>query len=80
MSEGHEREATRRQFFHSLLRYVALGALTGGSALLLSKRREGVTDDRCINHHDCRDCSRCYSCPVSEYSPPKCEPERATLR
>ena len=80
MSEGHKRKATRRQFFHSLLRCMALGVLTGGSALLLSKRREGVTDYQCTDHRDCRDCSRCYSCPVSEYSPPKCEPGRATLR
>lgn len=68
-------QKSRRDFFSGLFRWLALGGLVGGAAGLMS-RSSG--DDRklaCINDANCRTCSKCCSCELSNYSSPECGPD-----
>ncbi|MFH1732122.1 MAG: hypothetical protein ABIF82_10805 [Planctomycetota bacterium] len=77
MSEKTERTKGRRDFVCALLRWATLGGLVGGTLGLMSRRRDGRQKLACINDANCRTCSKCCDCPLSEYESPGCGHERA---
>ncbi len=74
MRPSSEKPVDRRAFFRTLLRGAALGALAGTTSFLFSKRRDG-SQFQCANDRNCRDCSYCCNCPISNYSSPGCGPD-----
>ena len=70
----------RRDFFGGMFRWLALGGLIGGAAGLISKSSSGEGKFACINDANCRTCSKCCSCELSNYSSPECGPDCASRK
>lgn len=75
MSEKTERTKGRRNFVRGLLRWATLGGLVGGIVALMPRRGDGRETLVCVNDANCRTCSKCCDCSLSEYESPGCGPE-----
>ena len=68
----------RRDFFRSVLRNLALGGMAGASAFLLTRKPRPADELLCTNERNCRTCSKCCKCPLSQYESPGCGPGCST--
>ena len=74
MNDQKESKDSRREFFRTVLRSLTLGGMAGAAAFLLTRGR-GRGELLCINDQNCRTCSKCGNCPLSEYESPGCGPD-----
>ena len=73
-----QEQKSRRDFFAGMLRWLALGGIVGGAAGLISRNSDDDQKLACINDANCRTCSKCCDCELSNYSSPECGPDCAS--
>ncbi len=75
-----QKQKNRRDFFGGMFRWLALGGIIGGATGLISKSSAGEGKLACINDVNCRTCSKCCNCELSDYSSHECGPDCASKK
>ena len=64
MEKDIKQVLNRRELFTGALRYVTLGFLTAGGAVVFAKRQRLVRDGQCINNGICDSCKVLPRCKL----------------